>query len=98
MTESDLTHLRQHGFADDVLICLTHLGYHLVHHNPVTEEADFTTGCVLQNYDAHGITLHRQDTPCRLRQIIFSAGKHRIQHQIKDALTTFASLANLQLR
>lgn len=96
MTESDLTHLRQHGFADDVLICLTHLGYDLVHHDPVTEEAWFSTaGDVLS---AHGITLHRQDAPRRLRHLIFTAGEHHHQQQLKSTLTTLASLAGLQLR
>lgn len=96
MTESDLTLLRDHGFADDLLICLTHLGYDLVHHDPVTEEAEFTTaGDVLS---AHGITLHRQDTPRGIRQLIFAAGEHHHQHQLKDTLLTLTSLAGLQLR
>ena len=90
MTESDLTLLRGHGFPADVLTTLTHLGYQLDHHDPVTETIEVSTG-------DHGFTIHRQETPQILRELIFTAGIFHHQKQTRDAFQSLLTAAGLRL-
>jgi hypothetical protein len=96
MTESDLTTLREHGFAADVLTVLTHLGYQLVHHNPVTEVIEVSTPAGAPC--PHGFELHRNDSPQHLRETIFTAGIFHHQKQTRDAFQSLFTAAGMQLR
>lgn len=98
MTQEDLILLREHGFAADVLSVLTHLGYQLDHHDPVTEVIEVSTPrdghpCIPQ----HGFTLHRNDQPVCLVIAISEAGVLAHQKQTRDAFQSLATLAGMRL-
>lgn len=90
MTQDDLTLLHEHGFAADVLVILTHLGYKLDHH-------DTAAGAIEVSVADHGFTLNRQDPPKTIREHIFSAGVFRHEKQTRDALQSLATAAGIQL-
>jgi hypothetical protein len=96
MTESDLTLLREHGFPADVLTTLTHLGYNLASHDPVTENAEFFIMHPIAHH-THGFTLHRQDTPSAITNAIFTAGVLNHQKQTRDAFQSLLTAAGLRL-
>ena len=96
MTESDLTLLHQHGFSADVLTVLTHLGYHLIHHNTVTEVIEVATPAGAPC--PHGFEMHRNDSPQHLRETIFSAGVFHHQKQTRDAFQSLLTAAGLSHR
>lgn len=90
MTQDDLTLLREHGFAADVLIVLTHFGYKLNHHDPVTEIIEVSV-------EDHGFTLHRNESPIALRKLIVEVGFLAHQKQTRDAFQSIAALAGMRL-
>lgn len=99
MTESDLTLLRQHGFPADVLTVLTHLGYQLDHHDPVTEVIEVsTTRDGHPSIPQHGFTLHRNDPPKCLVIAIFESGVLAHQKQTREALQSLLTAAGLSHR
>jgi hypothetical protein len=99
MTENDLTLLREAGWSADVLTVLTHLGYQLDHHDPVTEVIEVSTPSDAHpSMPRHGFTLHRNDPPKCLVIAIFEAGVLNHQKQTREAFQSLLTAAGMQLR